>query len=191
MKSTSTSMKSMSISMDRVSEIIHCYGADRTNALAILQDIQREYNYLPRAALEMVAEQIGISPGEIYRLATFFTSFSLQPKGEYMCKVCLGTACHVRGGPRILEALERELGIKAGETTSDGKFSLDAVRCLGACALGPVVVVNEEPHAYMTPDKATKLIAGLSAGKVERAEAAPAQSSARAPVDLSAVPPAG
>ena len=184
-------MKSMGTQIDRVSEIIDCYGADRTNALAILQDIQREYNYLPREALELTASRLDISPGEIYRLATFFTSFSLQPKGEYMCKVCLGTACHVRGGPRILEALERELGIKAGETTPDGKFSLEAVRCLGACALGPVVVVNEEPHAYMTPDKATKLITQLAAGKAERAEAAPAQPSARAPVDLSSVPPAG
>jgi (2Fe-2S) ferredoxin len=83
------------------------------------------------------------------------------------------------------------LGIKAGETTADGKFSLEAVRCLGACALGPVVVVNEEPHAYMTPDKATQLIARLAAGKVERAAAAPAQATVRAPVDLSGVPPAG
>jgi len=184
-------MKPTSISVDRVDEIIGCYGADRTNALAILQDIQREYNYLPREALEMTAQGLDIPVGEIYRLVTFFTSFSLQPKGEYMCKVCLGTACHVRGGPRILEALERELGIKAGETTADGKFSLEAVRCLGACALGPVVVVNEEPHAYMTPDKATQLIARLAAGKVERAAAAPAQATVRAPVDLSGVPPAG
>ncbi|HEC34407.1 MAG TPA: NAD(P)H-dependent oxidoreductase subunit E [Chloroflexi bacterium] len=176
---------------DRVNEIVDRYGADRTASLAVLQDIQREYNYLPREALELMAERLGMPLGEVYRMATFFRAFSLQPKGEYICQVCLGTACHVRGGPRILEALERELGIKAGNTTSDGKFSLEAVRCLGACALGPILVINEEPHAYMTPDKATKLIAQLTAGEVERAETPPKALPARAPVDLSGVPPAG
>ena len=184
-------MKSMSTSIDRVYEIIECYGSDRMASLAVLQDIQREYNYLPREALELVAERLGMPLGEVYGMATFFGAFSLQPKGEYMCKVCLGTACHVLGGPRILEALERELGIKVGQTTPDGKFSLEAVRCLGACALGPVVVVNEEPHGYMTPDKASKLIARLAAGKVEQAEAPPAEPPARASVVLSSVPPAG
>ncbi|NLE45773.1 MAG: NAD(P)H-dependent oxidoreductase subunit E [Chloroflexi bacterium] len=151
------------MNFDRVDEIIDRYGADQANSLAVLQDIQREYNYLPREALVHAAGRLGMTTGEIYRLATFFSSFSLQPKGRFVCKVCLGTACHVLGGPRIVETLERELGIKPGETTADGKFSLEAVRCLGACALGPVVVVNEEPHAYMTPDKATRLIQRLSA----------------------------
>ena len=179
------------MSVERVNEIIDRYGADRTASLAMLQDIQREYIYLPREALELAAERLGMPLGEVYRMATFFTAFSLQPKGEYICKVCLGTACHVRGSPRILEAMERELGIKAGQTSSDGKFSLEAVRCLGACALGPIVVINEEPHAYITPDKAAKLIAQLSAGEAKRVEAPSAQLPARAPVDLSSVPPAG
>ena len=155
-----------------------------------MQDIQREYNYLPREALELVAGRLGMPLGEIYRMATFFTAFSLQPKGEYICQVCLGTACHVRGGPRILEALERELNIKAGNTTAEGKFSLEAVRCVGACALGPILMINEEPHAHITPDKASKLIAQLAAGEVKQAEAQPAELPARAPVDLSSVPPA-
>ena len=162
----------MSDGLERVNEIIDSYGADRTNALAILQDIQREYNFLPREALELTARRIGIPAGEIYRLATFFRAFSLHPKGEYVCKVCMGTACHVMGGPRILDALERELGVKAGQTTGDGKFSLEAVRCLGACALGPVVVVNEEPHGYMTPDNAVELIRKLTSGNVEQTEEA-------------------
>jgi len=170
------------MNLNRINEIIDRYGADRTASLAVLQDIQREYNYLPREALELTAQRLGISNGEVFRLATFFTAFSLQPKGKYVCKVCMGTACHVLGGPRILETLERELGIKAGETTPDGRFSLEAVRCLGACALGPVVVVNEEPHGHLTPDKAVRLIARLSAEK-EQSEAAFA--------DLSSVPPAG
>jgi NADH-quinone oxidoreductase subunit E len=180
----------MSDMLARVNEIIETYGADRTNALAILQDIQREFSFLPRAALELTAQRLGVPVGEIYRMATFFKAFSLHPKGDYVCKVCLGTACHVMGGPRILDALERELGIRAGQTTGDGKFSLEAVRCLGACALGPVMVVNEEPHGYMTPDKAVELVRRLAGGEpaqAERAAAAPA----RAPVDLSAVPPAG
>jgi NADH-quinone oxidoreductase subunit E len=179
------------MNLDRVNQIIDGYGAERMVSLAVLQDIQREYNYLPREALELAAGRLDMPLGEIYRMATFFTAFSLQPKGEYVCKVCLGTACHVLGAARILEALERELGIRAGETRADGKFSLEGVRCLGACALAPVVVVNEEPHAYMTPDKVTRLINKLSAGKVEVAEAPPAQIPERSPVDLSSVPPAG
>lgn len=179
------------MNLDRVNEIIDHYVADRTASLAILQDIQREYNYLPREALELAAERLGMPLGEIYAMATFFKAFSLQPKGEYICKVCLGTACHVRGGPRILESLERELNIKAGNTTADGKFSLEVVRCVGACALGPILMVNEEPHAYITPDKASKLIAKQATGEVERAEATPAQAPACAAVDLSGVPPAG
>lgn len=159
---------------DWVNEIIDGYRAERTNALAILQDIQREYNYLPRAALELTAQRLGVSKGEVYRLATYFSAFSLQPKGKYVCKVCMGTACHVLGGLRILEALERELGVKTGETTPDRLFSLEAVRCLGACALGPVVVVNEEPHGYMTPDKAVRLIARLAAAEEKQPQAAPA-----------------
>jgi NADH:ubiquinone oxidoreductase subunit E len=172
------------MSLDQVNEIIDRYGGERTNTLAILQDIQREYNYLPRQALELVAKRMGMPLGEVYGMATFFKAFSLQPKGQYVCKVCLGTACHVRGGPRILEALERELGIKASKTTPDGRFSLEAVRCLGACALGPILVINEEPHAHVSPDKATRLITQVAGGKVEKAEAPSAKPPARAPVSL-------
>jgi NADH-quinone oxidoreductase subunit E len=157
----------VTVELKRINDIIDCYGAERMHALVILQDIQREYNFLPRKALEQTAQRLGVPEGEIYRLATFFKSFSLHPKGKYVCKVCLGTACHVLGGPRILESLERELGIKAGETTPDGMFSLEAVRCLGACALGPVVVVNEEPYAHTTPDGAVKLVRRLAAGEDE------------------------
>ncbi len=183
----------MRVDQERVNEIVDRYGAERMHALAILQDIQREHNFLPREALEQTAQRLGVTEGEIYRLATFFKSFSLHPKGEYVCKVCLGTACHVLGGPRILESLERELGIKAGETTSDGKFSLEAVRCLGACALGPVVVVNEEPHAHMTPDRAAKLIRGIAAseGETDTEGSSAEPPPVRSAIDLSTVLPAG
>jgi NADH:ubiquinone oxidoreductase subunit E len=97
-------------------------------------------------------------------MATFFRAFSLEPKGEYTIKVCMGTACHVRGAVQILERFERDLGMKAGETSTDGKFSLEVVMCLGACALGPVVVVNEETHGEMSPDKAQALVGQLKDG---------------------------
>lgn len=174
----------------RVEEIIRSYNADMTNGLAILQDIQREYNYLPRQALELVAARVGLPVGHVYRLATFFKAFSLNPKGEHQCKVCLGTACHVKGGALILETLEKELGIKAGNTTADGKFSLEGVRCVGACALAPIVIIDEEPLGQMTPDAASSKMRDLRAGK---AVSVPAQvtpkAAVKAPVDMSAVPP--
>ena len=175
-----------------INEIINRYHADKTSSLAILQDIQAKFGYLPRAALEQAAKGLAVSPGEIYQLATFFRAFSLHPKGEYVVKVCLGTACHVRGGPAILDNLERALQIKAGNTTSDNKMTLEAVRCVGACALGPIVLVNEEPHGNMTGDKATRLVGQIKSGEIATAAtpAAPVSPS-RAPVDLSAVPPAG
>ena len=156
---------------EHVDRIIDGYGADQQFSLAILQDIQKTYNYLSREALEQTAKRLQLSQSEVFRLATFFSAFSLEPKGVFAIKVCLGTACHVRGGSRILETLERELGITSGHTTPDGKFSLDAVRCLGACALAPVVVVNEEPYASLTPDKVTRLISQLGSGEAEQAEA--------------------
>jgi NADH-quinone oxidoreductase subunit E len=176
--------------MDRINEIIDCYSAEQMHALAILQDIQREYNFLPREALEQTAKRLGVPEGEIYHMATFFTSFSLHPKGKYVCQVCLGTACHVMGGARILESLERELGIKAGETTPDGRFSLEAVRCLGACALGPVVVINEEPYAHTTPDRAIKLVRRIAASEDEAETGLPDEArSAHSAADPSSAAP--
>jgi NADH-quinone oxidoreductase subunit E len=152
---------STDIVKDRVGEIIDRYAADRTSSLAVLEDIQAEFKYLPREALEEVARRLDMHLGEVYQIATFFRAFSLKPKGEYIIKVCLGTACHVAGGSRILEQLERDLGIAAGDTTPDGKFSLEAVRCVGACALSPLVLVNDEPHSKMTSATASDLITKL------------------------------
>lgn len=146
----------------RIDNIVDRYGANKQFSLAVLQDTQKAYNYLPREALERIAERLDLSRGQVYRLATFFAAFSLQPKGDYVVKVCLGTACHVHGGPRILEQMERDLDIKAGQTTADGRFSVEAVRCVGACALAPVVLVNERPHGQMSGAKASKLIGTLS-----------------------------
>ena len=147
--------------VQRLDGIIDQYDADPRFSLAILQDTQKAYNYLPREALEHIAERLDVSPGEVYRLATFFAAFSLEPKGEYVIKVCLGTACHVHGAPRIVEQLERNLDIKAGETTADGKFTVETVRCLGACALAPVMLVNEEVHGKMSAATASRLVERL------------------------------
>ncbi len=181
------------MSTQRVNEIIDSYNADRTSSLAILQDVQREYNFLPREALELIAKRLGLPISEVYRLATFFKAFSLHPKGEHIFKVCLGTACHVKGGALMLETLERELQIKAGSTTPDNKFSLEGVRCLGACALAPVVVIDEMPHGQMTADAVLKMVRDLREGKQQAAPtpAPAAKVSTRKAVDLSAVPPAG
>ena len=148
----------------RVNEIIESNGADRAASLAILQDVQREYNFLPREALELVAQRLNVPVGHIYQMATFFKAFSLKPKGEYVIKVCLGTACHVQGGPHILEELEHDLNLKSGQTSPDGKFSVEAVRCLGACALAPIVVVNEEVYGKMSTAAVSKLAGELNKG---------------------------
>jgi NADH-quinone oxidoreductase subunit E len=124
----------------------------------MLLDIQDEYNYLPKEALTMVAETLDIPLINIYAVATFYKVFSLQPRGEYLINVCLGTACHVRGGKRIVEEIERILDINVGETTPDMRFTLETVRCLGACALGPVIVINDEYHGHMDAKKTVKLL---------------------------------
>ncbi|MFH1011854.1 MAG: NAD(P)H-dependent oxidoreductase subunit E [bacterium] len=122
--------------------IVERHRKDQGSLIAMLQDIQARYNYLPAEALRIVAEQTNRSPVDIYGVATFYRAFSLEPRGKHLVSVCLGTACHVRGAPRVAEEVGRQLGIKAGETTPDKMFTLETVNCLGACALGPVVVVD-------------------------------------------------
>ena len=122
--------------------IVERHSGDRGGLIGMLQDIQAVYSYLPADALRIVAEQTGRSLVDVYGLATFYRAFSLTPRGKHLVSVCLGTACHVRGGPRVAEEVERQLDIRAGETTPDKMFTLETVNCLGACALGPVVVVD-------------------------------------------------
>jgi len=151
------------MNLDRVNQIIDTYGADQACSLAILQEIQQENNFLPREALELVSERLKIPRGQVYGLATFYRTFSLKPKGKFRVRVCLGTACHVHGGPTILESFERQLGIKAGESTPDGLFSLEASSCMGACAQAPYVQVNEDPHNQVTPVHAGEVVKTYSA----------------------------
>lgn len=129
--------------------------------LAILQDIQKEENHLPKVDLRKVAEELGVSLARVYSMATFFTSFSLAPRGRHTCTVCMGTACHVRGAPKLVEKLSRDLGIRAGETTPDRNVTLETVNCVGACALGPLVIVDGEYHGIMTSTKMDRIVDAL------------------------------
>jgi len=138
--------------------------ADPAQIIGILQDVQRELNYLPRWALERVAERLGLPLIHVYRVASFYRAFSLDPRGEHMISVCLGTACHVREGPLVLSALERALGVPVGGTTPGLGFTLERVGCLGACALGPVVQVDEEVHDHMDALKAERLVKRMKGG---------------------------
>ncbi len=137
------------VDLGLVTEIIEKHGYRESSVIGILQDIQAKMNFLPRKALIQVAKGLDIPLARIYGIATFYKAFSLEPRGRHTVQVCLGTACHVRGGARILDYLETRLGTKAGQTTKDLRFSLDRVNCLGACALAPIVVVDEKYHGRM------------------------------------------
>ncbi len=134
---------------EKITEILDHYQADQSAIIAILQDIQHQFGYLPKEALLQASKELDIPLSRILSLATFFKAFSLVPKGKHTINVCMGTACHVRGAQLVLEKLERELEIKPGETTKDLNFSLDTVRCVGCCGLAPVVMVDEEVHGKM------------------------------------------
>jgi NADH-quinone oxidoreductase subunit E len=125
-----------------VANILSKYDADRGGLISILEEVQNQYGYLPEKALREVSEETGCSLVDIYGVATFYKAFSLEPRGKHLVSVCLGTACHVRGGPRISEEFQRQLGIEPSQTTKDKMFTLQTVNCLGACALGPIVVVD-------------------------------------------------
>ena len=137
--------------------------------IALLDGIQDKYGYLSEEHLRSVARQTGRSLVDIYGIATFYRSFSLQPRGEHTVFVCLGTACHVRGAPMIVEEFERQLGIHVGETTPDGMFTLETVNCLGACALGPIVAVDGRFHAKVTTAKVARILEQVKSSAGERA----------------------
>ena len=129
--------------------------------IALLERLQATYGYLPEERLREIARETGRSLLDVYGVATFYKAFSLKPRGKHLTSVCLGTACHVQGGPRIAEAFQKELRIESGETTPDREFSLETVNCLGACALGPVVVTNEAYVRHMTASKVDRLLKRL------------------------------
>jgi NADH-quinone oxidoreductase E subunit len=146
------------IDLKRIDGIIQRYVDERSALIALLQDIQKEYNYLPKEALRRVAEKLEVPFAQIYSLATFYRAFSLNPKGKHRICVCTGTACHVKGAQEILDRIERELGVNEGETTPDGLFSVEEVRCVGACGLAPIISVGEQRYGRLTQGKLLKII---------------------------------
>ncbi len=150
----------MKVSEPKVRAIVNKYHGRHDSLVSMLQDVQAEYHYLPGEAIKLVADLIGLPLIQVYGVSTFFKAFSLEPRGKHTCTVCLGTACHVRGAPAVLDQLERKLGIKAKQTTPNMEFTLDTVNCLGACALGPIVVVDEKYHGLVKPGKVAEILSG-------------------------------
>jgi NADH-quinone oxidoreductase subunit E len=144
--------------MATIDAIIDNYQGKTSGLTTILQDIQDEYNYLPPQAMEHVAEKLRLPLSQVLHVATFYKAFSLEPRGEHLITVCLGTACHVRGGMRLVEQIERLLKIRAGGTTPDLQFTLETVNCVGSCALGPVMIVDGEYYGKMVSSKVERVL---------------------------------
>jgi NADH-quinone oxidoreductase subunit E len=148
----------LDISLERVDEILLEHYYDQSALIAMLQQVQREAGYLPTYVLVHLSERLGMPAARLQALSTFYKCFSLVPTGRHKVAVCMGTACHVRGGTQVLEGLERELAIAPGQTTSDGRFTLQSVRCLGCCSLAPVVRVGEKVYGAMNQQKAVRVL---------------------------------
>lgn len=138
---------------NEIKKILNSYSKDRRFALAMLQDMQNKFQFIPRNGMEMLAEYLGCPISELYAMATFYKAFSLKPKGKHIIKCCDGTACHIRGSKTLVNELEKLLNIKPGDTTSDGLFSFETVNCMGSCALAPVVVVDEKYYGRVTAEQ--------------------------------------
>jgi NADH-quinone oxidoreductase subunit E len=172
-----------------VQELIGRYEGDRGMLIPMMQDLQAEYGYLPPEELRLLASELGVPLTRVYGVAMFYTSFRLSPRGQHEVTLCMGTVCYLKGAPHISEAICAEYGIQPGGTTSDRLFTLQAVNCVGACALAPVMVVDGKYYDGVTPDSALKVLRGLGeAAEAPAAEAGPEAPAARAPTPP--VPPA-
>jgi len=156
------------VDRERVKEIIGRYEGAKSATVAILQDLQDEYRYLPKEALKITSEELDVPLSRIYEIATFYNAFSLNPRGKYLIEVCAGTACHVQGAFSLMDRLERDLKISRGQTTPDGMFTLEEVRCLGCCSLAPVVRIGGNIHPYMTQDGIPKILKNYRKAGVEK-----------------------
>ena len=143
---------------EKVDSLIDSYVDKKEQLIPLLQDIQAEFNYLPKDVLVRASQKLDIPLSQVFGVATFFKAFSLEPRGRHLVTVCLGTACHVRGGSRLVDKMERDYAVKPGETTEDTRFTLETVNCLGCCALGPVVVVDGKYEGQMNPDKIGRVL---------------------------------
>lgn len=144
---------------EKLEEILNKYEKNKSNLIQILNEVQEYYGYIPEKAQLAISSYLGMEMAEIYGVITFYSRFSLKPKGKYNIAVCLGTACFVKGSEKLLDTAKEALKIKEGETTEDGKFSLEATRCIGACGLAPVFTVNDEVYGKATPELMKKVIA--------------------------------
>ena len=144
--------------MEKLNKLLEQYEKERGSLIGLLQDIHEEFGYLPEEYLREASKRLGIPLSRFYSLVTFYSTFRLEPIGKHHVCACVGTACHVRGAPLIVDTIERELGIKAGETSADGEYTLDVVNCVGACALGPLVTIDGEVHGKMTQKTIKKLM---------------------------------
>ncbi|MCP4199363.1 MAG: NAD(P)H-dependent oxidoreductase subunit E [Proteobacteria bacterium] len=156
--------------LKNVDTIIDANGADASSLLAIMQDVQDDARYLPREAMTRISERLSIPIAQVYRMATFFESFHLEPRGKHICTVCMGTACHVRGASRLVEQLERDLDIPSGGTTSDLMFTIEEVNCVGACALGPLVIVDGDYKGNMTSGRLQKVVKRMKKAEAKGGE---------------------
>jgi NADH-quinone oxidoreductase subunit E/NADP-reducing hydrogenase subunit HndA len=147
----------------KINEICDRYVDERTPLMMILSDIQKEYGYIPLEVQEIVSARTGVSVAEIYGVVTFYSFFSLQPKGKYVIGVCLGTACYVKGAQQVLDKFSEIIGVKPGETSADGLFTLDALRCIGACGIAPAVTINGKVYPKLTVDAVPGVIAEYKA----------------------------
>ena len=143
---------------ETLQRILDHYTNEQGTLIGLLQDIQENYGYLPEERLEEVAHELDVPLGRLFSLATFYHSFRLEPLGEHHVCVCVGTACHVRGAQAIIDTIERDLNVKSGTTSEDKSVTLDTVNCLGACALAPLIMVDNEPHGNMNQKKMKKLL---------------------------------
>ena len=143
---------------EKMKEILETYTKDKSNLIQILNEVQEYYGYIPKSAQVEISEYLELPMAEVYGVITFYSRFTLKPKGKYNVSVCLGTACFVKGSEKILDRLKEKLGIDVGQTTPDGKFSIEATRCIGACGLAPVFTVNDEVYGKATPEMIDKVI---------------------------------
>lgn len=150
--------KVKTVEMKKAKEIVAKYHGEKSFLIAVLQDVQEAYRYLPKKVLVYVSKEMFIPLTKVYEAATFYNAFSLNPRGRYLVELCAGTACHVKGAFNLQAKLERELNVVCGETTEDEVFTLEQVRCLGCCSLAPVIRIDNNIHAYLTQDKIPKIL---------------------------------
>jgi len=157
-------------SFNKVMEILDRFERSETKIIPILQAVQEEYRYLPQEVMTFIATSLGVSPARLYGVATFYSHFSLEPKGKHILKMCDGTACHVRGSSAVIDAIRNKLSLSSKKiTTDDMMYTFETVSCLGACGLAPVLVVDDEVHGQVTPEQALQLIAKIEAEEKENA----------------------